>query len=275
LIVYPVKGCRGVERYSVEVSDNGFKHDREYAVIDANGVASEYKALSQTKYPKLACLVPVSFDSNGITISSPEGSRLIHTRIARGKEYTVDFYGDKIQVIDQGDDASAWFSKYLGANVRFVSLSKSVERKTESGYSRPNSFFYRTPILLVSSESLAALSRQVGSEVSHARFRPNIVISGLSSPWLEDDTVNISIGNLKLTGSEHCERCSIPGVDQNTGHLNASLLAACRRARNGSSMKYKRYPVKDDQWYVGTYFNPSIKSADSTRICIGQNVELL
>jgi uncharacterized protein YcbX len=274
IIIYPVKGCRGVDRYSVEIGSRGMEHDREYAVISKDADSGEYKALSQSKYPKLSCIVPVSFDSTSITLSSPDGGKLIHRSTEAGKEYSIDFFGDRVKVIDQGDDASRWFSKYLATDVRFVKLNPNAERTTSGGERKPNSFFYRTPTLVLSTESLADLSQRVGFAVGHDRFRPNIVISGLEKAWAEDDISRFNIGNLSLTGYEHCERCSIPAVDQATGVLSTSFLAACRRVRSGATMKYKRYPVKDDQWYVGTYFEPSVPARGKTRIYIGQEVKL-
>lgn len=274
IIVYPVKGCRGVERYSIEIGPRGMLHDREYAIIARDADSGEYKALSQSKYPKLSCIIPLSFDATSITLSAPEGEILSHNARNTGKEYTVDFFGDQVRVIDQGDEASEWFTKYLGTDVRFVKLNPDVDRTTGNGARKPNSFFYRTPTLIVSTESLADLSKRVGVAVKHDRFRPNIVLSGLETAWAEDNIQSFTLGNLSLTGSEPCERCSIPGVDQSTGVLNTSFLAACRRVRSGATMKSKRYPVKDDQWYVGIYFEPSVSSGEMTRIYVGQEVVL-
>jgi uncharacterized protein YcbX len=274
IMIYPVKGCRGVERYSAIVTENGLRHDRQYAVIARTGDSGEYVALSQTRYPKLVKVVPKSFDDQGITLSAPVQPYLNHKAQTSGKEYIIDFYGDKIPVIDQGDESSSWFSNYLGTDVRFVKLSSVGDRKTADGKSRPNSFFYRTPLLVMSSESLLDLSQRVGFNVGHSRFRPNIVISDVAHPWAEDTVSGIRAGSLRMRGTEHCERCTIPAVDESTGVVDISKLSAMRKARAGSSMVNLRFPVKADEYYVGTYFEPTIDENNESRIFIGQEVEM-
>ena len=275
ILLYPVKGCRGIERYSATITDNGLKYDRQYAVIVKSDPKGGYTALSQTKYPKLARVVPMNFDNENITLSAPDQPNLDHRAKLSGKEYTVEFFGDQIQVIDQGEEASSWFSNFLGATVRFVRLSPHADRRTADGKVRPNSFFFRTPLLVMSTESLHDLSANARFKADYARFRPNIVLTGVSKAWEEDNADAIHIGDLRLKGTEHCERCSIPGVDPQTGVLDTVMLGAMRKARAGSTMYAPKYPVKPDEYYVGTYFQPSLVAEKTeTRVYIGQEVEL-
>ena len=272
IIFYPVKGCAGVERYSAVVGENGIKHDREYAVVKWNEETKRFDALSQTKYPKLAVVVPRDVSESGIVLTAPDQSRLAHTLRHEGKEILIHFYGDEIKAVDQGDEASAWFSTYLGTDVRFVRIPQGLDRITQNGDRVANSIFYRTPILLISTESLADLSCKAGFSVGHQRFRSNLIISGLPHAWQEDEVEKFRIGELELETSEPCERCSIPGVDPSTGLLETAKLAAMRRARPGKSM-VTNYPVKPEAYYVGTYFKPCVLGPNkSTRIYIGQEV---
>ena len=48
------------------------------------------------------------------------------------------------------------------------------------------------------------------------RFRPNIVVSGLTA-FEEDFLESLTLGNLHLRAVKPCARCSVPSVDQTTG----------------------------------------------------------
>ena len=280
IIFYPIKGCKGIERYSVEVTENGIVHDREYAIVEVDAAdPKSCKAMSQAKIPKLSLIVPKSITNDSITVSSPGMSDLIHNAVLKGSKYSIDFFGDQIEAIDQGDQAAEWFSSFLGKKgLRFVKLSAGVSRKDASGKIKQNSLFYATPILLVSKESLEEVSRKVGGvKVSHDRFRPNLVISGVKTPYLEDSMEEVNIGSLRLIGSQICERCSIPGVDQTRGELDIALLGKLRTIRSGKNLhninpKYK-LNVKDNEYYLGVYFEPP-SSAGSIRIFVGQELDI-
>lgn len=278
IIFYPIKGCRGIERYSADVTKNGILRDREYAIveIDKNDPKSS-KAISQSQYPKLALIVPTSISGDSLTVIAPGKKQLVHTPVFKAHKYTIEFYGDKIEAIDQGDIAAEWFSSYLGKQVRFVKLSPGMNRTDSNGKSKTSSIFYRTPILLISEESLSDVSNKIGTHLSHSRFRPNIVISGVT-PFLEDSSETVNIGSLTLKGSELCERCSIPGVDQTTGELDTQLVGKLRSARaphNLGSVNTKYRPnLKDNQCYLGVYFEPSVQTGQSTRIFLGQEIDI-
>ena len=274
IVIYPIKGCKGVERYSAHVSKNGLVHDREYAVVILDKEKPGHcVALSQSKHPRLSLVSPTNIYDDSITISAHGNGTIVHQPVMKGKEYWMDFYGDQIQAVDQGDTASRWFSDFLGEEVRFVRITQDKKRKTSAGSLKPATIFYKTPVLVVSSESLDSLSKSVGETLHHNRFRPNLVLSGLS-PFEEDTLAGFCVGPLSLTGTELCDRCSIPGVDQSTGQLNTGLLGQLRRARQGPAIK-SRYPVKEDQYYVGLYTEPSVSKNASTRIYVGQSVERL
>lgn len=260
LIFYPIKGCMGVQRYSVECSGNGIHLDRLYAFIVPDvHTPGLWKALSQTKYPKLALIEPFNVTETNISIKIPDSTPMTHLAQTAGKEYHIDFYGKEVKAVDQGDAVSDAVSKYLGTDVRFVRIQTSGTR-----------LFYRTPILLMSSESIAELSNRVGERVGFDRFRPNIVVSGFK-PFEEDDIDHIQIGSLKLTKSELCERCSIPAVNPETGNLETKLLRRMRDARSASTMSQPN--LRKGQYYLGVYYVPVIEEGSHGRVFVGQSVD--
>lgn len=96
----------------------------------------------------------------------------------------------------KGDDAAAWFSEYLGLEVRLVKAPTEMQRFVGEKYraegaSNIAGFGDGFPFLMISEASLAELARMVG-EVQHPiimrRFRPNIVIKGANA-FEEDGSV--------------------------------------------------------------------------------------
>lgn len=88
---------------------------------------------------------------------------------------------------DEGDEASDWFSKYLGKPshlVRFneASQSRPTDPNYASGYKIKFNDAY--PFLLISQKSLDVLNEQLKEPVSINRFRPNILID-ISGPFCE------------------------------------------------------------------------------------------
>ena len=274
VIFYPIKGCKGVQRYSIPISDKGFAIDRIYAILQSKSeLPDTWTAVSQSKFPKLACVVPSDVTDDSISIRAPGMPQLFHQTVFDGKMLKIDLWGDTVEAIDQGDPASEWFSDYLGTPVRFARISPGNKRRDPLGNPQTTSLFYRTPILLMSKESVAELSVRVNENLSFERFRPNIVLSGLDA--FEEDTIReLQIGDVSLEISELCERCSIPSVDPILGKLQTKLLAKMREMRSGSKVMKSAAPkgeIHEDQYYLGVYFLPKV-SVPLSRIFVGQKV---
>jgi uncharacterized protein YcbX len=277
VIFYPIKGCKGIQRYSIAISDNGLENDRIYAVLQSDSMSPvNWKALSQTKYPKLACVSPSDVTDSSLSIRAPGMAQLFHQAVFDGPKILIDLWGDTVEAIDQGDPASDWFSLYLGTPVRFVRIIPGKHRKDTTGISKPSSLFYRTPILLMAKESVEELSVRVQETLSYERFRPNIVLSGLR-PFEEDSIARIRIGNVILDISELCERCSIPAVNPKTGELQTGLLAKMRNKRSVDTVKKSVAPkgvIRQGQYYLGVYYVPRIVGSLS-RIFVGQEISIV
>ena len=66
------------------------------------------------------------------------------------------------------------------------------------------------PFLLASTESLADLSSRLPEPgVPMNRFRPNIVVSGLSEPWEEDTWAEFLAGEVSFHAPKPCARCKV------------------------------------------------------------------
>ena len=279
VIVYPIKGCKGVERYSASLSENGLAGDREYCIIVREPKDSkQWTTLSQNKCPKLATIaVSIPTAGSHLTVSAPNSLSCIIKGSLEGPQYDVNFWESIIRVVDQGDEASRWFSDYLGLDCRLARILPGEHRRAiESGVVSTTSLFYHTPILLMSRESIESISEAVGTPINYNRFRPNIIIKDVGFPFEEDLISSVSSKDWTMDGFELCVRCSYPGVNQETGILDPLLVGKFRAIRNRAHIKmHPKYEKmakdwKDNDYMVGVYMK--VRPGASSKIFVGQEI---
>ncbi|XP_060197359.1 uncharacterized protein LOC132626477 isoform X2 [Lycium barbarum] len=120
--------------------------------------------------------------------------------------------------LDEGDEASNWFSKYLGKPSRLVRFNEvSESRPTDANFAPGYKIKFNDayPFLLISQKSLDVLNEQLKEPVSINRFRPNILVDG-SDPFCEDLWKDIKIGENTFGSTELCFRCKVPTINQET-----------------------------------------------------------
>ncbi|XP_065883425.1 mitochondrial amidoxime-reducing component 1-like isoform X2 [Dysidea avara] len=207
LYTYPIKSCHRIELTTSECSSRGLKYDRCWTI--AKKVEDGNKILSQTQYPKLAAVVPELRPlSNGkieLHITAPGMSSLVVPEELPPSSPTVVSDGCiSGEGQDVGDEASQWFSKYLGIECRMYYMSPShqpryfTDHTTYGSLGKPSeqtSFANTSSLLVVTENALDDLnSRLQAQTLPIDRFRGNIV---LRIP--EDSSV---------AGRKHPEMCS-------------------------------------------------------------------
>jgi uncharacterized protein YcbX len=279
VILYPIKGCKGVERYSVTLTRNGIVGDRQFCLIVREpSEISAWGTLSQNKCPKLATIsVTLPSPDNLMEVSAPSVQPLVIRSTLDGPQYDINFWGSSIRVVDQGDEPSRWFSDYLGLDCRLARILPGLHRKNvASGELSITSLFYHTPILVMSNESIEAISRGVAEDICYDRFRPNIVLKDVKEPFEEDLFSSLKSNDWEMEGSELCVRCSYPGVNQKTGILDPRLVGKFRAIRGPQFIKmhqiYQEHAKswKPNDYMVGVYMTPRTESG---KIFVGQSVE--
>ena len=86
------------------------------------------------------------------------------------------------------EQADAWFSQFLGINVRLVfpDYSQRVVDTAWAGEGHQTAFSDGFPILVISQASFDDLSQRWAKTVDWRRFRPNIIIAGDFALYSED-----------------------------------------------------------------------------------------
>jgi uncharacterized protein YcbX len=146
-------------------------------------------------------------------------------------------------------EADQWLSDYLKLNCRLVYQPDDQIRPVDPHYARPTdkvAFSDGFPFLIVSENSLAALNHQMQLNLSMARFRPNLVISGCPG-YAEDSWRKIGIGGIDFRLPKPCSRCSIPTIDPDTAQAGKEPLTTLNRTRKWQNKVYFGQNALHDQ----------------------------
>ncbi len=240
LIIYPIKSCQGIEVSSVKIGATGMVSDREFMLVDEGGVF-----VGQKKHPKLAT-VRVRLEGD-IAVGSP----LMRSPVSFDPNRTLAY---SLKVVVQGSATLVhqvfgrgihqWFSQLLGRSVRLVKrhpnprdgMGNDLSRRSRSKLGEAQLAFQDgSPLLICSQTSLAEFNESRTSLIGMDRFRPNIVLSGLEDPWVEDRLHVINFGEgmeaLSFVGMRKCQRCAVIETDKLTGERQAGALKALAQIR--------------------------------------------
>lgn len=258
LIYYPIKACRGFEVDSSCVERMGLEHDRRMMVVTPKG-----EFLTQRKYPRLALVLP-KLTKSMLELSAPNYDS-IHLGIqTSGTPGPVNVWKSKgVHAIDQGEEAAAWFSDWLGTAVRLVHIAAGYKRLVNEEYAvhadDHTGFADGYPILLTSEEGLHDLNSRLETPLPMNRFRPNIVVKG-GEPFAEDTWNKIRIGNVELAVVKPCARCEVTTIDKETLERSKEPLKTLG--------KYRKHKL-------GAIFGQNVIPVNEGRIWLGMNVEVL
>lgn len=240
LWVYPVKSCAGTSVLASALTETGLEWDRAWMVTDAQG-----RAITQRQLPAMA-LITTRIRLSDIQLKAP-GMLGLHLSMNEVEApMKVEVWGDTVPAYDMGQLASQWLGDFLGQTERGQQLLKqrgplhlvrfdpehprTSDTAWTGGVKALNQFSDGFPLLVVSEASLAELNRRL-TEAGHAavgmeRFRPNLVLSGLSAH--EEDqlrTLRMDVGGRSVTLQlvKPCGRCSIPDVNPQTGEADDAV----------------------------------------------------
>ncbi|HNE05889.1 MAG TPA: MOSC domain-containing protein [Anaerolineales bacterium] len=214
LTYYPIKACRGFDVLASNIQRMGLEHDRRMMVVTPDG-----EFLTQREYPRLALVTP-TLKNEAVTLSAPNVESIQFTVQSTGTPSPVNIWSSSgVDSIDQGDEAAAWFSNWLGISVRLVHMADGFKRKVNPIYAvnadDHTSFADGYPILIISEESLQDLNSRLDSALPMNRFRPNLVVKGCEE-FAEDTWKRIRIGNVEMALVKPCPRCVVTTIDKET-----------------------------------------------------------
>lgn len=230
LTYFPIKACRGFDVLASNVQRMGLEYDRRMMVVTPDG-----GFLTQREYPRLALVTP-TLKNEAVTLSAPNVESIRFAVQSSGTPMSVDIWSSSgVDAIDQGDDAAAWLSDWLGVSVRLVHMADGFKRRLNPNYAihadDHTGFADGYPILILSEESLQDLNSRLDSAVPMNRFRPNLVVKGCE-PFAEDTWKRIRIGDVEMAIVKPCPRCVVTTIDKETLAKNKEPLKTLSGYRN-------------------------------------------
>jgi len=236
LYVHPIKSCAGVAPAASPLVETGLEYDREWMVVDAAG-----SMLTQRDLPRMALVRP-AFKGGDLVLRAP-GMLALHLSLDAVEGATrARVWHDEVAAFDMGALAAQWFSDFLGRPARLVRFDPDQKRLSSAQWTGEiealTAFADGFPLLLASSASLADLNARLAARgvppVTMQRFRPNLVLDGLEAydeDHLDEITFDTGAGPVRIKLVKPCARCTIPGVDPETGeqgHEPGDTLAGYR-----------------------------------------------
>jgi uncharacterized protein YcbX len=222
LHVYPVKSCAGLALRSSLLVETGLEFDRSWMLVDETGVF-----VTQREHPRLALVQP-TLRHDDLVLRAP-GMLALHLALDRVEApLRVQVWDDWVPAWDMGALAAQWFSDFVGRPLRLARFDPQHHRASDArwtgGVAAGTAFADGFALLVTSTASLAEMNRRLALQgrpaVDMRRFRPNLVLDGLEAhdedhiDRLEIDTPQ---GPVALRLVKPCARCSIPGVDPDSG----------------------------------------------------------
>jgi uncharacterized protein len=233
--IYPLKSCRGIGLSESELTRAGLRWDRNWMVVDGEGVF-----VTQRAVPQMA-RITTAVTQEELQIAAPGMSMLrIPLQDRSRAERRVVVWEHECTAFDEGDGASNWLSDFLGGQYRLVAFDPAHRRFSDRAWTGAdeglNRFSDGFPVLVISAASLADLNARLSTPIPMNRFRPNIVIDGITA-YDEDHLDTLSAGPIVLRIVKPCTRCEITTTDQDTGMRGAEPLQTLSGYRSNARMK--------------------------------------
>lgn len=216
LYLYPIKSLGGIRVQQAEVEERGFRYDRRWMLVDAQG-----EFVTQRVHPQLS-LLQVTLEKPALLVTDkldPARRLAFPLDQADGNEMNVQIWGDQVLAQEVGVEVSQWFSDFLGMDVHLVVMPERSHRKMDPRYAvraESVSFADGMPYVIIGQSSLDDLNQRLNEPVRMDRFRPNLVVSG-GAPFAEDQLKHLQIGAVEFQVVKPCARCVMITVDQQTG----------------------------------------------------------
>lgn len=249
LYLHPVKSCAAIALQRSVLCDTGLERDRAWMLVDERG-----EFVTQRELPRLALIRP-SLKGEQLRLHAAGKAALSvpAPAPADARRVQVRVWHDTVSAWDMGAPAAQWCSELIGRPLRLVRFDDKQRRVCDrrwTGESTAHAAFADAfPLLLSSTASLAELNRRLLAQgepaVTMRRMRPNLVLAGIEAH--DEDHIGLlrietAQGEVRIKLVKPCVRCSIPGVDPDSGEQGFAVtdtLASYRAdARMGGAVTF-------------------------------------
>lgn len=220
-LVY-VKGTQLLHPATVEVDTTGIRHDRDFALVEADD-----KFVGSKEHGRFFPL-KFKFDAVGgsLRLELPDGRNVVGPAHGSGRVLSIDHAGlRKVNVAEVEGPWSEVLSTFAARPIRLV-------RCVTSGAALDV-----FAITLLSTGSLRRLAREVGAPVDPARFRAGFVLDNTveheEDQW---DGRHLRIGTVLLKVRTAVPRCGITGFNPLSGSRDQDVMKGLIRYREKAAL---------------------------------------
>lgn len=232
MAIYPVKSCAAFKIElpgSWPLTDQGLKYDREWMIVDMNGMA-----LTQKRCTELCLIRPVikvdqlelQFGENS-TISVPLS---LDDQAADTAKCVSKVCRQPVEGLDCGDRVAQWLSENLG--MEGLRLLRQSGQRNSSKDQQKLSLVNQAQFLLLNKSSVRSLQFEEPLDETVDRFRANIIID-TGSAFEELTYKALSIGGIQFQVEGPCQRCDMICINQRTGERSPETLTTISRLQKG------------------------------------------
>lgn len=251
ICVYPIKSCAPFRIFSQwPVTSRGLKYDREWMIVNANGVA-----VTQKMNPYLCLIRPLIDERRGIMRLTVRGNDPIEVGLKQKDTNAMQesssslcrnskVCGDRIQGFDCGQLVAEWLDKVMDATgLRLIRQNEHEKRFVKANPGVEISLNNSAPFLVINATSVKWLMSHVDEYVDEMdnqsfiggivdRFRGNFIVSTGSS-LEEKNWPEMVINGVGLHEVGPCTRCQMICIDQETGEKTTEPLRTIGRIFEG------------------------------------------
>jgi len=277
LIIYPIKSCGGIKvneaqttRYGLALPSNPLLSDRRLMIIQGA------RQRDQRHISRMALIHP-SFTSSGLQLDAPGMAPLIIPYSPLPEEI-IEIEEMNVKGRKYGENVSAWLTKFLETPDLYLVYfdeqfepqhTKNIEPEFPNEALDTDAVAYQdmSPFHLGSLESINDLNKRLPNPIKIYNFRPNIIVSGVDTPYGEDYWREIQIGDkVKLRWFRSCLRCLLPTVNQETG---------IRDPKQEPWKTLQTYRRKPDVYGVKAQFGTYLAPIKNGIIRVGDHIRFL
>eukprot|EP01133_Synstelium_polycarpum_P016004 gene16004-19042_t len=272
--VYPVKSFGPFTTDRWEIGPAGLLYDREWTLVDQNGVY-----INQKKLPILGQIsTRIDLMQRLLVIDASEmpSLEIPLDYMPVSSLDVVQVCGDRVPGllygaadIEKAGDISGWMQRVTGKRCHLVRKDPDSQRRSRMASGESISFANESPFLLISNASVQDLKsrvveRNASTDASEWRwitadsFRANFVLAG-GSPYHEDTLEKFSVGPAVFDVIGDCNRCKMICINQSMGveeHEPLATLSTYRRKSGkivfGQHLQYSGVTTDSQTVYIST-----------------------
>ncbi|XP_016954615.1 molybdenum cofactor sulfurase [Drosophila biarmipes] len=232
MAIYPVKSCAAFKIESPgswPLTDQGLKYDREWMIVDMNGMA-----LTQKRCTEL-CLIRPVIKADQLELQFGADSAVsvplsLEDQASDSAKCVSKVCRQPVEGLDCGDEVARWLSQSLG--LEGLRLLRQSGQRNSSKDQQKLSLVNQAQFLLLNKSSVRSLQFEESLEETVDRFRANIIID-TGCAFEELAYKALTIGGLRFQVEGPCQRCDMICINQRTGERSPETLTTISRLQQG------------------------------------------